>query len=271
MRTAASQQTLDITGALSMPRGLSTTSPMQKTCRILCALTDRKHRTLSTIATATGIDKASTLRILQVLVKEGLVLRDERTKEYRYGQEAFNLAHSLQSQQDLKTLARMSVQRLVTRTEDAVAVLARSGLESVCVDREQGAYPIHASTIEVGSRRPLGAGSGSLAILAWLEDDEIELALTQLQKRLDAFPGITIKAIRKEIAAARKRGYTVLIDVVVNRMGAIGKPIFGLDGRPVGAISISALSERVMEREKHLAQWIGDETAQIEKTLRNSS
>ena len=49
-----------------MPRGLSTTSPMQKTCRILCALTDPKHRTLSTIATATGIDKASTLRILQV-------------------------------------------------------------------------------------------------------------------------------------------------------------------------------------------------------------
>lgn len=254
-----------------MPRGLSTTSPMQKTCRILCALTDQKHRTLSTIATATGIDKASTLRILQVLVEEGLVLRDEQTKEYRYGQEAFNLAHALQSRQDLKTLSRTSVLRLVSRTEDAVAVLVRSGMQSVCVDREQGAYPIHASTIEVGSRRPLGAGSGSLAILAWLDDAEIELALAQLQKRLDAFPGITIKAIRKEIAAARKRGYTLLADVVVNRMGAIGKPIFGLDGRPVGAISVSALSERVMEREKHLAQWIGEETALIEKALRNSA
>jgi len=260
----------DITGVSCMPRGLSTTSPMQKTCRILCALSDRKHRTLSTIAAATRIDKASTLRILQVLIAEGLVLRDERTKEYRYGQEAFNLAHSLQSQFDLKSLAHLSMLRLVSQTEDAVAVLVRSGMESVCVDREQGAYPIHASTIEVGSRRPLGAGSGSLAILAWLEKDEIELALANLEKRLDAFPGITIKAIRKEIAAARKRGYTVLVDVVVNRMGAIGKPIFGLDGRPIGAISISALSERVMEREKHLARWIGEETAQIETALRTS-
>lgn len=253
-----------------MPRGLSTTSPMQKTCRILCAMTDSRHRTLSSIATATGIDKASTLRILQVLVAEGLVQRDERTKEYRYGQEAFNLAHALQSRQDLKALSRTSVLRLVSRTEDAVAVLVRSGMQSVCVDREQGAYPIHASTIEVGSRRPLGAGSGSLAILAWMEKDEIELALVNLEKRLDTFPGITIKAIRREITAARKRGYTVLVDVVVNRMGAIGKPIFGLDGRPVGAISISALSERVLEREKHLAQWIGEETALIERALRSS-
>ena len=251
-----------------MPRGLSTTSPMQKTCRILCAISDRKHRTLSTIAAATNIDKASTLRILQVLVEEGLVVRDELTKEYRYGREAFILSHSLQSQHDLKTLARMSVLRLVNRSEDAVALLVRSGMDSICVDREQGAYPIHASTIEVGSRRPLGAGSGSLAILAWMEDAEIELALKHLEGRLSAFPGITIKAIRKEIAAARKRGYTKLVDVVVNRMGAIGKPILGLDGRPVGAISVSALSERLMEREKSLAEWISEETAAVEKALK---
>ena len=54
-------------------------------------------------------------------------------------------------------------------------------------------------------------------------------------------------------------------------MGAIGKPILGLDGRPIGAISVSALSERLVEREKHLAQWIGEETEQIEKALRTSA
>ena len=43
-----------------------------------------------------------------------------------------------------------------------------SGIESLCIDVEEGTYPIRANYLRVGSRRPLGVGAGSLALLAWL-------------------------------------------------------------------------------------------------------
>ena len=40
----------------------------------------------------------------------------------------------------------------------------------------------------------------------------------------------------------------MLLDVVVERLGGIGLPIFGSDGRPVAAISLAALNERITQR-----------------------
>jgi DNA-binding IclR family transcriptional regulator len=44
----------------------------------------------------------------------------------------------------------------------------------------------------------------------------------------------------------------VLLDVVVDQMGGIGVPILGSDGKPVGAISIAALTPRISTRQSML-------------------
>ena len=63
---------------------------------------------------------------------------------------------------------------------------------------------------------------------------------------------------------ARERGYAVLLDVVVERMGGIAVPILGVDGRPVAALSIAALNERITSREAELAQALRHEAATCE-------
>ena len=40
----------------------------------------------------------------------------------------------------------------------------------------------------------------------------------------------------------------MLLDVVVDQMGGIGVPILGADGKPIGAISIAALTQRIPTR-----------------------
>ena len=62
-----------------------------------------------------------------------------------------------------------------------------------------------------------------------------------------------IEKMRERIAQARKCGYAVLLDVVVERMGGIGVAILDTQGRPVAALSIASLNERILTREAALA------------------
>ena len=141
-------------------------------------------------------------------------------------------------------------------SEDSVLLLVRSGgTESVCVDREVGPFPIRANYLDIGSRRPLGIGAGAMALLAWQSEAEIEAILPLVEQRLPQFPKVSMTWLKNEIERSRERGYAVFLNMLVDRMGAIGVPIFGADGRPVAAISIAALSDRLssrMEQQLHM-------------------
>jgi DNA-binding IclR family transcriptional regulator len=95
----------------------------------------------------------------------------------------------------------------------------------------------------------LNTGAGSLAILAWLPDAEVDTVLDVLapvfKKR---YPRISRDMLKTEIALGRQRGYVVLLDVVIDQMGGIAAPILGGDGKPVGALSIAALTQRIATR-----------------------
>jgi DNA-binding IclR family transcriptional regulator len=64
--------------------------------------------------------------------------------------------------------------RIAEATGDTVFLTQRSGLDSVCVDRQEGTFPIKTFTLEIGMRRPLGVGTGSLAILSGLSEEEVK-------------------------------------------------------------------------------------------------
>jgi hypothetical protein len=72
------------------PRAESTSS-VQKACRILRAMSDTKNARLTDIAREAGLDKATTLRLLDVLTRDGFVNRDPSTKHYSLGTEVFVL------------------------------------------------------------------------------------------------------------------------------------------------------------------------------------
>ena len=56
------------------------TSSVQKACRILRAMSDARNARLTDIAREAGLDKATTLRLLDVLNRDGFVTRDPTTK-----------------------------------------------------------------------------------------------------------------------------------------------------------------------------------------------
>lgn len=227
----------------------SDTNSAQKVCRILRVLSTPQPMRLADISEGSGLNKATTLRLIETLIAEGFVQRDAKTKCYCLGDEALILGMAMQGRDHIRDRVRPALVLLAAMSGDTLLFSTRYGLESVCVDREFGTFPIRANYLDIGSRRPLGAGAGSLAILAWLPDAEIVTLLSILSPVFKKhYPRITPELLKTEITLARERGYALLLDKVVDQMGGIGVPIFGSDGKPVGAISVAALSQRISTR-----------------------
>jgi len=252
-----------------MPRIRSATNSVQKACRVLCALGDPSSRKLKDIAAATGIDKASILRVMNDLIKEGLVHRNSATKSYGYGVELYAILASLRASTNLRALTRPSLVRLAALTGDSVMLMVRSGKEAICLDRENGDFPVQAGGVDVGSRRPLASGSGSLALIAWLAKDEAEALLMHVKPNIARrYPRLPIAVLRNEIKLSRERGYTLLANTVVDHIAAIARPIFGPAGETLGSLCVSGLSKRIIPREKMLAKVLAEEVDVVEGAMR---
>ncbi|HEX4986630.1 MAG TPA: IclR family transcriptional regulator [Burkholderiales bacterium] len=253
-----------------MPTRASAINSVQKSCRILRSLTEPRVNRLSEIAAQAGLNKVTTLRILEVLTREGFVRRDDRTKTYSLGSEVFILAAALRDRDDLRVRARPSLVRLAALSEDSVLLSVRSGgAESVCVDREVGSFPIRANYLDIGSRRPLGIGAGAMALLAWQSEAEIEAILPLVEQRLPQYPKVSMAWLRSELQRSRERGYAVFLNMLVDRMGAIGVPVLGADGRAVAAISVAALSDRLSSRTDQLVEALKREAELVANPRRS--
>src|SRR5260370_7930477 len=181
-----------------MPTRPSAINSVQKACRILRSLTEPRVSRLSEVAGQAVLNKVTTLRILEVLTREGFVRRDEATKTYSLGNEIDILAGAVRDRDDLRSRAHPSLLRLAALSEDSVLLSVRSGTEAVCVDREVGSFPIRANYLDIGSRRPLGVGAGAMALLAWQSEAGIEAGLPFVAQRLPHFPEGSPTVLRQQ-------------------------------------------------------------------------
>lgn len=229
-------------------------SAVQKTCRILSNVTDPARSRLTDISERAGLDVSTTFRILKELESEGFVERDSETKCYTLGPQAYVMHHAMVGGLDIKAAARPSLIRLARQFGDSVILSLPMGWESVCVDMCLGDYPIRANYLNIGSRRPLGVGAGSLALYAALPENQQEAVLPHIRQALEQhYPDYPFEQMLEESEKAKKSGYTLLLDVVVHKMGGVGKVVYGPGGRPIAALSIAALRERITGREHDLA------------------
>ena len=198
---------------------------------------------LSEIALGVGLHKASASRLLQTLEQEGVVRRCVDRK-FRLCDAFRREIGAPASTEHLRQVAAGGLAQIAARMGDATFLSVRSGHDALCVDRQLGDFPIQALSLHVGARRPLGVGAGSLALLAWLPEEEREIIAAR-EDRLTSYPHISEEIIRRAGAAARENGFTDLRDVVVPGMTGIGVPLRNGNGTVVAAISTATTNERL--------------------------
>lgn len=215
----------------------------------LAAASSRGMR-LVDVAEATGMGKSTTHRILTGMAAGGLVEQDLETGRFFVGLKLLAWAHAARDRFAFARLAEPALERLAQQTQDTVFLVARSGDDSVCLDCRAGSFPIKVLTLNVGDRRPLGIGAGSMAMLAGLPDDEVERILAS-QVDIRAHYQLDDIHLRSMLAATRRDGHAYNnIHVLPGLesapgMAGIGVALRRTDGRPVAALLITAITSRL--------------------------
>ena len=197
------------------------------------------------LAQQVGLSQPTTHRLLRSLMDEGMVEQDQRSKRYRLSIEFFALAAKAGNTGNLRDVVRPSLLRLSASLGDSLFLLARSGFDAICLDRSEGPYPIRTFTGDIGGRVALGVGQGSLAILAYLPEEERETVIRYNLPRLKDFQLYDEVFLRSEVENVRRLGYAARNTGAIPGMAGLAVPIFDREGRSVAALSVATISDRL--------------------------
>lgn len=251
-------------------RAATGTQAIGRASLLMRLLASRSHggMRLADVVKHSGLEHPTAHRILKGMMAEGLVMQDAGTRCYLLGPLVFELGLAAAPQFSLPDICRPSLQRIADKTGDTVFLTARSGNDSVCIDRKEGSFPIKTFTLDVGTRRPLGAGAGGLALLMLLPDQAVEEVISANTGRFGGYNNMTVPALRKALRRSRALGYA--LNDIHNTTGAttLSLPVVNRYGDPFAAISIGAISSRMTaERQKELASILRSEVRLIEKAM----
>lgn len=229
---------------------------------------------LTDVIEVTSLGKTTAHRLLNGLCDHGLVDFDPETARYFVGIRLMSLASAARNRFALAKLAEPSMARLVRKTQDTVYLIGKSGDHAVCLDAREGSFPIRVLTLNVGDRRPLGIGAGSLAMLAAMGDADVERILAQQKAERSRF-AFTDDQLLSMIAGTRERGYSYNDTHIykemadVTGMAAVAVAIKRSDGQPAGAIHLTAVTQRLSSpRRESIADMLLSEAGRLEEEIR---
>jgi DNA-binding IclR family transcriptional regulator len=225
---------------------------------------------LHEVTRACELNKATCHRILSTLAAENFLSFDRSTHLYKLGREAVLIGWSARARQDIQSLARNALTRICKATGDTVYLSVRSGTEAICIDRHVGDFPIKTLTLDIGSRRPLGVGAGSMVLLAFLPSDEIAGIIDTIEPRLATYKRLSKTVVRRLAAETRAQGYYFNNERVIEGMSAVGVPVFGEGRTLVAALSVAAITSRMAEeRRREIIAMLQAEADRLSQTLRS--
>src|SRR5262249_32075860 len=175
---------------------------------------------------ATALAHPTVHRLLTSLISEGVVEQRAHTRRYAAAQHMY-LAAERPPGSPLLGAAMTHLKDAAEHLGDTVFLTLRDRLETVCVARVLGSYPIQVLTLDVGVRRPLGVSSSGIAFLATLGHDAARRIVLRNRRHLpgyDMSPADAYAAIERARAlgyALRERG---LVPGTKAVSFALGKP-----------------------------------------------
>lgn len=213
-------------GQPSTAGGRSGIGVVDKTVAILAAVAQAPC-TLAELVAATGLPRATAHRLAVALEVHRLVARDVEGR-FVLGPRLGELAAALPD--PLVTAAGPVLTWLRDESGESAQLYRRDGTERVCVAAAERAHGLR-TTVPVGARLPLTAGSGAQALSAFAEDRAALVAAASFTERT--------------LAEVRRRGWAQSVGEREAGVASVSAPVAGAGGHIVAAVSISGPIERL--------------------------
>jgi IclR family transcriptional regulator, pca regulon regulatory protein len=205
---------------------------------------DAEHRelTLSDVARATGLTRATARRSLLTLVNLGyMTVIDGR---FSLRPRVLELGYPYLSSLGLPELAPPHMERLVAQVNESSSISVLDDTDVVYVVRVP-TRRIMSITLSVGSRLPSYCTSMGRVLLAGLPDSELGRLLERIELRPLTPRTITdVDELRQVLARARQRGYALTDQELEAGLRSIAVPIRDSSGTVLAALNVSVHASR---------------------------
>lgn len=225
--------------------------------------------TTTEAARQTELARPTVHRLLAALAAEGFCDHDRKAGRWLLGPELYLMGAVAAERYDIGELAREHVQALAEATGESAFLSARRGDETVCLLRQDGAFPIRSFVLYEGRRFPLGVASAGIAILAFLPDSVVKRYLESNDFSGTYGPAHDAASLRGKVTETRRLGYSVNPGLVVEGSWGMGAAVFDSSGQPAWALSLTGIESRFApERRPELGRLLLHHAHQLSQKLR---
>jgi IclR family transcriptional regulator, pca regulon regulatory protein len=204
-----------------------------------------EHRpmTLSDIAKASNLPRATARRILLTLQKSGFVAGDERL--FSLTPRVLALASAYLSSNQIVAVMQPLMDDISTKAREVCSLAILDGQEAVFVARASPAR-VFSAGIDIGYRLPAYCTSVGRVLLGRLSNDELTSTIESMTLTAQTPETITDKSIViATIISDRNKGYSLVDREAEPGFRSISVPIHRYDGAVVAAANIGAHVDRI--------------------------
>jgi len=205
---------------------------------------------LSDLSRKARIDKATTLRILVALMRNGFVEQHSETKKYRLGIAVLRLARVREASFPLLSFINPVLDRLAEEMEEtAHATLAsETAMITIAVTEPKRSTRVWVNPSQL---LPFHAAASGLAYISFARPEVRDAVLSS--QELTRYTDTTIASslqFRTQIQAVRDRGFALAPGSFEAESSGVAAPIFSHDGYAFGAVAIAGVASRMTDEQQ---------------------
>ncbi|MCR2045391.1 IclR family transcriptional regulator [Anaerosalibacter massiliensis] len=209
------------------------------------------------ISDKVNLHKSTVHRLLATLVYKGYVIQDLDTNKYKLTLKLFELGSKKIENIDILSASKPYTKALMEEINEIVHLVIQDGNEIVYIDKVEADNTIRMAS-NIGKRSPMYSTSVGKAMLAFMEEEEVEKIWNNSKiEKFTEYTIVDLEDLKNRLKKIRKKGYSV--DDQENELGVrcIGAPVFNRLGKVEGAISISGPTIRVTkEKIEEMAEQV---------------
>ncbi len=210
----------------------------------------RPKMTLSDIARATGMTRATVRRFVLTLVREGYAETDG--KHFNLKPKVLELGYAALSSLTFVDVAQPIMARLAYKLEESVFAAVLEGEDIVYVASATPPKRFVSISVTVGSRAPAHAVSTGRIMLAALPEEELLQYLDHVTLQKLTPNTVTSKVkLRGLIEEAGVKGWSIVDQELEIGLRSISVPIRDKNGGVIAALNVACPSSRITPEDMH--------------------
>lgn len=219
---------------------------VDRTLQLLEALSaDGSGLGVTRLADMLGDAPSTVHRLLAVLTRHRMVIKDPESRRYRLGPGVLPLGEAYLRHNSLITVAQRYLDDLRSRTLESVFLTEYVNGDAICVATAESPRPLR-FFMRVGQRMPYHAAASARAILAFRSSDEIERLLhREALERFTEMTPTTFQEALGELERVRQEKYAACDQEMEVGVTALSVPIRDATGDVIASLTIVAPQQRL--------------------------